>query len=85
MPNEPGTTLINSNKLLKGVRGIAEHYGLTEHLVRKFLQMGLPASLVDDRWYAWSDNTDIFFIKMTSKQNEFEIPENGNGLSKKGT
>jgi hypothetical protein len=47
--------------------------------------MGLPASLVDDRWYAWSDNTDIFFIKMTSKQNEFEIPENGNGLSKKGT
>ena len=75
----------HGNKLLNGIKGIAEHYQISDTLVRKFLKMGCPAIMIDNRWYAFTENTDPWFRKLTAKQLELTIPENGHGLSEKGT
>ena len=74
-----------ANKLLIGVDAITEHWCITEYLFRKFLQLGFPATLIDGRWYAYTENGDNFFKLITGKQAELVFPENGDGLSKKGT
>ena len=52
-------------KLLIGVQAILDYLQISEPTFRKFVGMGLPAVVIDRRWYAHTDNLDAFFKKIT--------------------
>lgn len=54
-----------SSKLLIGVKAIMEYLQITEPIFYKFVKRGLPAIVIDGRWYAHTDNLDDYFKKIT--------------------
>ena len=63
-----------SKKILIGKDAIKKYLNISEPTFKKFVQMGLPARVIDNRWYAHSDNLDIYFQKITIGNNG-DVPE----------
>lgn len=51
------------------------YIGVSRPLFYDFLKKGMPARLINNRWYAHVDNLDDFFKKITLFR-EKNIPEN---------
>ena len=49
--------------------------GVTWPVVLKFIKMGMPATVIDGRWYAHTANINEFFRRITRVQMK-EVPEN---------
>lgn len=64
-----------SKKVLIGVQAICEYLQISEPTFYKFTKMGLPANVIDGRWYAHGDNLDSFFQQITFTSMK-DIPEN---------
>jgi len=54
-----------SEKVLIGALAIQTYLGISEPTFYKFIRMGLPAAVIDNRWYAHTDNIDAYFKKIT--------------------
>jgi hypothetical protein len=55
-----------SNKVLIGAQAIQGYLDISEPTFYKFVKLGLPAVVIDNRWYAHADNLDNFFQKATN-------------------
>jgi len=65
----------DQKKILIGCEQIMAHIGVSRPLFYDFLKKGMPARLINNRWYAHVDNLDNFFKKITLFR-EKNIPEN---------
>jgi hypothetical protein len=61
-----------SKKILIGLDAIKGYLQISEPTFKKFLRMGLPARVIDSRWYAHKDNLDLYFQKITMGGDEIE-------------
>lgn len=55
----------NGSKTLIGLKMICEYLEITKPTFYQFVQMGLPARIVNKRWYAHKENIDAFFKHLT--------------------
>jgi len=60
----PDQTQIKS-KLLITAGSIMQYLDISRPTFYKWLKKGMPATLIEKRWYAHQDNLDEFFKKMT--------------------
>ena len=58
--------VVRSRKVLIGVKAVTEYLSISEPTFYKFINLGLPAIVIDGRWYAHTDNIDDYFKKITS-------------------
>jgi hypothetical protein len=66
---------IKLEKLLVGVKAICAYLDdISEPTFYKFVKLGMPAIVIDGRWYAYTENLDNFFQKLTFAQMR-DIPE----------
>lgn len=57
---------MNNTNVLIGRKAICEYLdNITKALFYKFIDMGMPAVVIDGRWYAHIDNIDKWFQKLT--------------------
>jgi hypothetical protein len=54
-------------RLLIGKERIREYLGIGEPAFYDFVKMGMPARVINNRWYAHSDNIDVFFKQITGR------------------
>jgi hypothetical protein len=64
----------NSGRLLIGKKDITEYLQIGGPMFYEFIKMGMPARVINNRWYAHSDNIDLFFKSITVRGTG-EIPE----------
>ena len=62
--------IASSNKILIGKQAIMDYLQMTEMTVMKFVKLGLPVRIIDNRYYAHTDNLDRYFQDLTSKKTE---------------
>jgi len=55
----------NGSKTLIGLKTILQYMDVSKPLFYQFIEMGLPARIINQRWYAHKDNIDSFFQQMT--------------------
>ena len=58
-------TVAKSSKILKGAEAIATYIGCGRGKAIKLISLGMPANLVDGTWFAYSDNIDEYFRRVT--------------------
>jgi len=58
-------TVTHPGKILIGAKAIMDYLVISRPTFRKFIEMGMPATVIDGRWYAHTDNLDKFFQKIT--------------------
>ncbi len=54
-----------SNKILIGKKAILDYLQLSENTFFKFVKRGLPVRVIENRYYAHTDNLDLYFQKLT--------------------
>ena len=54
-----------SSKLLIGADEIMQYLCISLPVFKKFVKIGMPAILIDSRWYAYPDNLEDYFKKIT--------------------
>jgi len=64
----------NNTKILTGMQSIMDYIGVGKSAFYNLVKMGLPATVIDNRWYAHKDNLDLFFQKVTRNRIK-EIPD----------
>lgn len=64
-----------SNKILIGAQAIQDYLSISAPTFKKFVQKGLPAVVIDNRWYAHTDNLDAYFQQITRFHMK-EVPRN---------
>ena len=71
-----------TSKIIIGIKDIKAFFNppISEPLFRALLKIGLPAIQINGYWYAHTDNLEDFFKKITIKQIELDIPENGDSF-----
>lgn len=52
-------------KVLSGLDQIIEYIGISKPTFYQLVKMGMPARLVNKRWYAHKDNINDFFKRFT--------------------
>ncbi len=52
-------------KLLIGKQRIMEYLSIGAPAFYDFIKMGMPARVIHNRWYAHTDNIDLFFKQIT--------------------
>lgn len=52
-------------RLLIGKKDITEYLRIGDPMFYEFVKMGLPARVINRRWYAHKDNIDLFFKQIT--------------------
>ena len=62
-------------KVFTRAQEIIDAYGITRARFDKFIRMGMPARLIDNRWYAHRDNIDEWFRRLTAVSQP-DAPEN---------
>lgn len=62
-------------KLLIGSQAIMDYLGISKQVFYQFIKLGMPAIVINGRWYAWTDNIDIYFQKITLAQMKDSYPE----------
>ena len=65
----------NQKKILIGREEIISYIGVSRQLFYDFISKGMPARIINNRWYAHTDNLDNYFKKITLFR-EKNIPEN---------
>jgi predicted DNA-binding transcriptional regulator AlpA len=55
----------NGNKTLIGIGAICEYLDMSKPTLYSFIEMGMPARIVNKRWYAHKDNIDEWFKQLT--------------------
>jgi len=60
-------------KLLVGSQQIMTYLQVAKPTFYKFIKLGMPAVVIDNRWYAYSDNLDEF-MKLITRKTMGEIP-----------
>jgi len=54
-------------KILNGSKEIMAYIGISSlPLFKEFIKMGMPAKLINNHWYAHSDNLDEYFRVITN-------------------
>jgi hypothetical protein len=61
-------------KLLVGSQQIMTYLQVSKTTFYKFVKMGMPAVIIDNRWYAYSENLDDYMKALTRRQTK-EIPD----------
>jgi hypothetical protein len=56
----------NYRRLLVGVNEVCTYLQCCEQVFYKFIRLGMPAKLIDGRWYAHAENIDTFFRTLTN-------------------
>ena len=57
-----------SNKILRTKKEIMSYLDIrTEDVFDRFVKHGLPATVIDGRWYAHAENLDEFFKSITRR------------------
>lgn len=54
------------NGFLFGIEKIAEFIGVSKPTVYKMIEYGMPARIVDGKWYAHAENIDLFMKTWTN-------------------
>jgi hypothetical protein len=54
-----------SKKILVGKKAILDYLQFSEYTFLKFVRRGLPVSVIENRYYAHTDNLDLYFQKLT--------------------
>ena len=67
-------TEICSQKILIGKDAIKKYLNISEPTFKKFITLGMPARVIDSRWYAHTENLELFFKQMTIS-NDGDAPE----------
>ena len=57
-------------KLLKSVEEIAQYLGVSKHIALKYIALGMPATIILNRYHAHPDNIEEFFRGWTRQQIE---------------
>jgi len=65
----------NDNKILIGCDTIMEYIGISRPLFKEFVAKGMPVRLINNRWYAHTDNLDNYFKKITFYHEKNPPPE----------
>lgn len=65
----------NGGKLLVGMKEIMAYLQVGKVTFSRFVEMGLPANIIDGRWYAHKDNLDDFTRAITKAQPRKMIEE----------
>lgn len=55
----------NEKKILIGCDAIMAYVGISRPLFKEFVAKGMPARLINNRWYAYTDNLDTYFKHLT--------------------
>ena len=64
-----------SNKILRTKKEIMVYLDISsEEIFRRFIKQGLPAVVIDGRWYAHAENLDDFF-KVKTRRGIGSVPE----------
>ncbi len=63
----------NGSRTLIGLVDILNYMQIGKPMFYQFVEMGLPARVINKRWYAHKDNIDDFFKKVTRHRAK-EIP-----------
>ena len=63
----------NGSKTLIGLNCILEYMAVSKPMFYQFVEMGLPARVINNRWYAHKENLDEFFKQIT-RSCQKEIP-----------
>jgi len=62
------------DQLLIGAKQIRDYlHDMSEPIFYKFIKLGMPAAIINGRWYAWRSNLDDWFQQVTRKQ-EGQVP-----------
>lgn len=57
--------MTTKSKILIGCDAIMAYIGVSRPLFKEFVAKGMPAKLINNRWYAHTDNLDNYFKKLT--------------------
>lgn len=57
--------MAKSSNILIGVAEITAYIGVTKPTFYKLVQSGLPATVIDGKWYAYAINIDEYFKHKT--------------------
>lgn len=63
----------SGSKTLIGLNCILEYMEVSKPMFYQFVEMGLPARVINNRWYAHGENIDEFFKQIT-RPGQKEIP-----------
>jgi len=63
----------NGSKTLIGLNSILEYMDISRPMFIQFIEMGLPARIINKRWYAHKENIDDFF-KAITRHREKGVP-----------
>lgn len=64
----------NGSRILIGLNDILDYIKISKPMFYQFIEMGLPARVINNRWYAHKDNIDEFFRQYTFNQGK-DIPQ----------
>lgn len=62
--------MTTKSKILIGCEAIMTYIGVSRPLFKEFVAKGMPAKLINNRWYAHTDNLDEFFKRLTFYKEE---------------
>ena len=54
--------------LLTGKKEIADYLNISDDTLKSFIQMGMPASIINNRYYAHRENLELWFQLITKQQ-----------------
>ena len=61
----------NNKKILIGQKEIMDYIGIkSDELFSNFIRSGMPAKLINSRWYAHGENLDDYFKRLTKVRNK---------------
>lgn len=66
--------MAKTGRFLQGSKKIMEYLQVSKPVFYKFVSMGMPAVVIDNRWYAHADNLDEF-MKAITRNRTSVIPE----------
>jgi hypothetical protein len=57
--------MAKNSEILIGLAEITEYLGVTTNTFKKLVEKGLPATVIDGKWYAHTDNIKEYFKRAT--------------------
>ena len=64
------------SKILAGLDEICKYANMSKPTFYKFIKLGMPAVIIEGRWWAHSENIDKFFQRITNvSMKNLELPE----------
>lgn len=57
--------MTKNQEILIGLADITTYLGVTTKTFKKLVEKGLPATVIDGKWYAYTDNLKEYFRRAT--------------------